>query len=72
MMARWDEFAGEWAVRSEPIAVREGVLTVEVATGGDAALMRYDEGAIRAAIQREFGADLVRSMRVRVGRTKNR
>ncbi len=72
MMDRWTSFAGEWGARAHPIAVREGVLTVEVDTGGDATLIRYDEGAIRAAIQREFGADLVQSIKVRVSRRRNR
>jgi len=65
---RWVEFAGEWADRSRPVAVRDGVLSIEVRTGGDATLLRFDEAAIRARIQREFGGDLVRSIRVRVAR----
>jgi hypothetical protein len=72
VMERWDEFAGEWSRRATPLSVRDGVLILEVTSGGEAALLRYDEGVIRARIQGEFGAGIVRSIAVRVAKDGHR
>lgn len=64
----WAELAGEeWGAKATPLSLRDGVLTVAVPTGADAAVARYDEAAIRSRIQARFGPDLVRSIRFRVG-----
>lgn len=69
LFEQWREVGGaEWGVRATPVAIRDGVLTVAVASGADAAVAKYDEAAIRARIQARFGPDLVRSIRFRVER----
>ena len=68
---RWDEVAGEWAEKAQPVGVRNGVLTIEVASGMDASLLRYALPQLRAAINAELGDEprISRiSVRVRAGR----
>ena len=68
LLEEWPEVGGEWGGRSRPISVKDGVLVLEVDGGGDATLLRYDEGSLRARIQARYGSGLVRSIRVRVAR----
>jgi len=54
---RWDTVAGEWANRCRPMAIRDGVLTVEVGSGMDASMLRFDTETLLAAVRRELGED---------------
>lgn len=70
VVAAWPELAGEWADRSVPIGVRDGVLTVEVANGADASVLRYDLAVIRAKIDAAIGRGIVSRIQVRVARDR--
>ncbi|MEN8233401.1 MAG: DUF721 domain-containing protein [Actinomycetota bacterium] len=67
LVASWEEIVPDrWRGRSRPIGVREQVLLVEVPTGSDASLLRYETANLVRTITEHFGADLVRSVRFRV------
>jgi predicted nucleic acid-binding Zn ribbon protein len=51
---RWDDVAGEWAPKCQPTAIRDGVLTIEVASGMDASLIRYAIPQLLAAVTAEL------------------
>lgn len=68
LRAQWPELAGEWAARSAVVGLREGVLTVEVRSGMDASMLRYDTASLLESVRKELGpnADLDRiAIRVR-------
>jgi predicted nucleic acid-binding Zn ribbon protein len=58
---QWDDVAGEWSVRCRPVAIRDGVLTVEVANGMDASLLKYATPQLLAAAAECLGDELVLS-----------
>ncbi|MEN8112825.1 MAG: DUF721 domain-containing protein [Actinomycetota bacterium] len=63
----WDEVVSDrWKGCSRPIGVREQTLLVEVPTGSDASLLRYETADLVRRISARFGPDLVRSVRFRV------
>ena len=67
LVASWDDVAPDrWRGRSRPIGVRDGTLLVEVPTGSDASLLRYDTASLVRRVSERFGASLVRSVRFRV------
>jgi predicted nucleic acid-binding Zn ribbon protein len=67
LIEEWATIGGEeWGAKARAVSVRDGVLVVEVQSGGDATMLRYDEGAIRSRIGARFGAELVTAIRVRV------
>jgi len=51
----WPEVAGEWADRCRPVGLKSGVLTVEVASGLDASMLRYDTDRLLAAVTQHLG-----------------
>ena len=55
---RWDTLAGEWADRSRPVGLQGGVLTLEVASGLDASMLRYATADLLAEVRRELGDDV--------------
>jgi hypothetical protein len=63
----WEVIAGEWADRSSPVAITGGVVTLEVASGLDASMVRYALPDLLAAVQAELGDDPpIRRIAVRV------
>ena len=63
----WPEIAGEWAERSQPVAINHGVLAVEVASGMDASMLRYATGELLSRVQSELaGAPEITRISVRV------
>ena len=68
MVERWRDFVpADWTL-GEPVGVRDGVLLVEVPDGTTASILRYQITPLMAAISHEFGADLIRSVRVKIPR----
>ncbi|MCL1599238.1 MAG: DUF721 domain-containing protein [Actinomycetia bacterium] len=66
MIAAWTSFVpGDWR-EGEPIGVRDGVLLVAVPDGTIGSLLRYQFDALLVAISREYGDDLVQSIRLQV------
>ncbi len=67
LVASWSEIVSErWRGCSEPIGVKNHVLLVEVPTGADASILRYDTADLLRRISARFGPDLVRAVRFRV------
>jgi len=67
MINTWSSFApGDWKA-GEPIGVRDGVLLVAVPDGTIGSLLRYQTEALLAVISREYGDDLVQSIRLQIG-----
>jgi len=55
---QWDETAGRWADKCRPVALGDGVLTVEVGNGMDASMLRYDAETLLGAVQQVVGEEL--------------
>jgi len=73
MVADWAVLAGEpWASRSRPAGLHRGRLTVEVADGTAASLLRYRAGELLARLEQGFGARLVDSVHIRLSTGKKR
>jgi len=68
MIDTWDSRVPDDWRAGTPIGVRKGVLLVEVQNGTVAALLRYQTAALLDAIAREYGDDLVTSIRVKLVR----
>lgn len=66
LVEEWDEIAGSAWRGTRPRGLRNGVLTVEVASGSAASLLRFEVPELQMAIGRRFGADLVTGVRLRV------
>jgi predicted nucleic acid-binding Zn ribbon protein len=67
----WEDLAGEpWASRSRPAGLKDGRLVVEVDDGSIATLLKYQEKALIERLEKRFGAPVVTSVRIRVGRRK--
>jgi predicted nucleic acid-binding Zn ribbon protein len=67
LVSSWDDVVSErWRGCSRPIGVREQTLLVEVPTGADASILRYDTADLMRRISKRFGPDLVRAVRFRV------
>jgi hypothetical protein len=58
----------DWALAT-PVGVRDEVLLVEVRDGTTASVLRYQVDVLMRAISDEFGAGLVRSVRVKISRS---
>jgi hypothetical protein len=64
---RWAELVGEQvAARAQPIALRDGVLSVGVEDPAWATQLRFLEAELLRQIAEEFGPDEVRAIEVRV------
>lgn len=69
LISRWAEIAGSpWAERAVPAALRDGILIVEVADGGTAALLKYRSGELIRRLEEAFSPGVVNTVRVRVAR----
>ena len=56
---RWSEIAGpQWSAHARPAMLRMGVLTVEESHGA-ATVLRYASGGLLAALQDEFGENVI-------------
>ncbi len=53
----WETIAGEWGTKSVPVAIRGSVVTLEVASGMDASMLRYAVPALLEAVRDELGDD---------------
>lgn len=65
---QWDEVAGEWAGRCSPVAIRNGALTVEVASGLEASRLRFEGEDLLTSVRTYLGDDVAAtrlSIRVR-------
>ena len=66
---QWPQVAGEWADRSRPVAIERGVVTVEVGSGMDATMLRYDVAGLLESVRAELGDEVrITKISVRVGR----
>ena len=69
LVEEWPELAGEpWGTRSRPAGLDRGELLVEVDDGSVATLLRYQQAALVERLERQLGAGLVTSVRIRVNR----
>jgi hypothetical protein len=70
LVGEWDRVAGrEWAGRSTPVALRNGILVVGVPNGSAASLLRFQVAALQQRLNAEFGDGTVVEVRLRVDRT---
>ena len=68
LVNRWPDIVPpDWAVAT-PVGVRDEVLLVHVKDGATASVLRYQMDPLIRAISHEFGAGLVRSVRVTISR----
>jgi len=71
LVETWSEVAGEpFASMSRPASFGSGELTLEVADGAVASLLKYRVGDLVERLARRFGEGRVTSVRIRVGRHK--
>lgn len=72
LAGEWDQLAGrEWAGRSTPVKLAQGTLTVEVADGATASLLRFQVAALQQNLNRRFGPDTVQGVSLRVRRSSS-
>ena len=70
LVRRWDEVApGDWMDVARPVGIREQTLLVEVGSGTAGSLLRYQTQQLIDAISKEFGDDLVTSVRLQIPRS---
>jgi len=73
LIEEWPQVGGDlWNSRSIPIGIRSGILLVEVPTGAEASLLKFDIPALIGRIAGRFGADLVTGVRFRVASSRTR
>jgi hypothetical protein len=73
LIEEWPRVGGDlWSGRSLPIGIRSGTLLVEVPTGAEASLLKFDIPALIGRIEERFGAGLVTGVRFRVSSPRNR
>ena len=71
MVAKWPEIAGEpFGSLSVPDSFGSGVLTLSVADGVAASLLKYQVGDLIGRLAGRFGEGVVTSVRLRVGGRK--
>lgn len=69
----WAGLAGEpWASRARPAGLHRGELTLEVADGTAASLLRYQSGQLVDRLEQGLGARLVESVHIRLSSPKKR
>ncbi len=68
LFSAWRDIAGERWAAVRPVVLRDGVLVVEVRSGPEAALLRYEVPALVRRIGERLGSDLVHAVHVRVAR----
>lgn len=67
VVERWDTIAGPPWRKAKPVKIDEnGVLWVVVPDGVSATKLRYETKPLIAAIEREVGPDVVKSVRIKV------
>ncbi|MCB1246762.1 MAG: DUF721 domain-containing protein [Acidimicrobiia bacterium] len=70
LVSRWEEVAPpDWVRFGRPAGVRRHTLLVEVPDGTAASLLRYQVNDLQRCVAEHFGADLITSVRIRVGGT---
>lgn len=70
LVRRWDEVApGDWMDVARPVGIREQTLLVEVGSGTAGSLLKYQTQQLIDAISKEFGDDLVTSVRLQIPRS---
>lgn len=73
LVSDWAALAGEpWASRARPAGLHRGELTVEVADGTAASLLRYQSAGLVDHLAEGLGARLVESVRIRLSSPKKR
>lgn len=72
LVEEWHEIAGRSWHEARPIGLRNGMLTVEVASGSSASVLRFEVADLQAALSARFGSDLVTGVRLRVARSSGR
>ena len=69
ILERWAELApSPWSERATPLALRDGVLEVEVDDGTTASLLRYQTAQLITHLETTVGAGLVREASITVKR----
>jgi hypothetical protein len=53
----WDDIAGRWAATCRVVAIRGDALSVEVDSGMDASMLRYESETLLQAVRRVLGDD---------------
>ena len=72
LAADWRKLAGEpWGSRARPAGLHRGRLTVEVADGGTASLLRYHVGELLERLEEGLGARFVESVQIRLSSPQN-
>ncbi len=67
LVTDWAGLAGEpWASRSRPARLQRGELTVEVADGTTASLLRYQSGELLKRLEEGLGGRLVEVVHIRL------
>ena len=70
LIERWSEVApGDWVQVAKPIGIADHTLLIEVADGTGGSLLKYQIQTLIDAISKEYGDDLVTSIRLKVART---
>ena len=73
LIEEWRQVGGDlWGERSVPIGIRSGTLLVEVPSGAEASLLKFDVSALIDRIDARFGTGLVKGVRFRVVLPRNR
>ena len=73
LVGEWAGLAGEpWASRARPAGLHRGELTLEVADGTAASLLRYQSAQLLDRLEKALGARLVESVHIRLGSPKKR
>ena len=55
---QWEVIAGEWASKTRPVALNHGVLSLEVRSGLDASMLRYEIADLLRAVQEELAGEV--------------
>lgn len=64
----WDSVVPpDWQRFGTPVGVKGGTLLVEVPDGSAASLLKYQINDLILAIDQQFGSDLVRDVRIKIG-----
>jgi len=66
MIGRWESFVPPDWCSGTPVGIRNRILLVEVSDGTTASLLRYQMVSLIGAITKEYGEDLVRSVRIKI------
>ena len=65
---QWDGVAGTVWAGTTPVAIRDGVLVVEVPDGSRASVLRFEVDALLARLEADVGRGVATEVRLRVAR----